>query len=224
MEWDDVLKSWAIPKGLLIEPGEKHLAVHVEDHPLDYGRFEGVIPAKQYGAGKVIVWDCGIYSPDDEGELAFHDRASVEERMRADLIKGTVSVTLAGEKLKGPYRQSIAAFCRSEGLAEGTFYGWRARLRAPHLNAEPAQPAAEAPAPFIDIGTVKGMEASKSATIAARSMVRTGRLSASSRLPLPPLAGEGWGEGGLLNRRRFYPSASRSSRDRLPNLVTMPSK
>jgi bifunctional non-homologous end joining protein LigD len=103
LELDGVLKSWAIPKGLLIEPGEKHLAVHVEDHPMDYASFEGVIPAKQYGAGKVIVWDCGIYSPDEDGELSFHDRARSEERLRAEISIGKVSVTLAGEKLKGSY-------------------------------------------------------------------------------------------------------------------------
>jgi bifunctional non-homologous end joining protein LigD len=103
LEWDGVLKSWAIPKGLLIDPGEKHLAVHVEDHPLDYGPFEGVIPPKQYGAGKVIVWDCGIYSPDEGGSLAFDDRASAERRMREEMANGKISVTLAGSKLKGSY-------------------------------------------------------------------------------------------------------------------------
>jgi hypothetical protein len=58
-------------------------------------------------------------------------------------------------------RQSITAFCRSEGIAEGTFYGWRARLRARSLEAEHAQPTAETPAAFIDIGTVKGLDAIK---------------------------------------------------------------
>lgn len=103
LEWDGVLKSWAIPKGLLIEPGEKHLAVHVEDHPLDYGPFEGVIPPKQYGAGKVIVWDCGLYAPDEGGPLGFDARVDAEQRMRADMAKGKLSITLAGIKLKGSY-------------------------------------------------------------------------------------------------------------------------
>jgi bifunctional non-homologous end joining protein LigD len=103
LEWDGALKSWAIPKGLLIEPGDKHLAVHVEDHPLDYAPFEGVIPPKQYGAGKVIVWDCGIYSPDEGGPLAFQDRSAAEQRMRTDMAKGKISVTLVGTKLKGSY-------------------------------------------------------------------------------------------------------------------------
>ncbi|HEX3291386.1 MAG TPA: DNA ligase D [Gaiella sp.] len=75
LERNGALASWAVPKGLPLRAGERHLAVHVEDHPLDYGSFEGVIPAGQYGAGTVEIWDSGTYDLLEEkrnGGLTFH--------------------------------------------------------------------------------------------------------------------------------------------------------
>jgi bifunctional non-homologous end joining protein LigD len=75
LERDGALASWAVPKGLPLEAGERHLAVHVEDHPLDYGSFEGAIPAGQYGAGTVEIWDRGTYELLEEkrnGGLTVH--------------------------------------------------------------------------------------------------------------------------------------------------------
>jgi bifunctional non-homologous end joining protein LigD len=103
LELDGVLKSWAVPKGPSSDPADKRMAVEVEDHPFDYASFEGVIPAKQYGAGNVIVWDCGAYSPDEGQEYSFDDRANAEQRLRAQLAAGKLSIFLCGEKLKGSY-------------------------------------------------------------------------------------------------------------------------
>ena len=88
LERDGVLLSWAVPKGVPLEPGTQHLAVHVEDHPLTYATFEGEIPAGNYGAGTVEIWDQGTY------EL-------VEEKPN-----GGMTVRLHGERLDGPGRSS----------------------------------------------------------------------------------------------------------------------
>ena len=102
LECDGVLLSWAVPRGLSLDRTEKRLAVQTEDHPYGYGSFEGVIPPKQYGAGEVIVWDCGTYSP-DEGGTWYRDRAEAERQVRDGLAAGKLSFTLRGDKLKGSF-------------------------------------------------------------------------------------------------------------------------
>lgn len=103
LELDGALLSWAVPKGPSYNPQDKHLAVHVEDHPIDYANFEGIIPRGEYGGGEVIVWDEGIYSPDDKGVLSFEDREEAQRRMREDMRKGKLSITFRGHKLTGSW-------------------------------------------------------------------------------------------------------------------------
>lgn len=89
LEMEGVLKSWAVPKGPSLDPAQKRLALRVEDHPLAYAEFEGIIPEKQYGAGSVIIWDRGIWEPiGDPGE---------------GLKKGHLKFRLQGKKLQGAW-------------------------------------------------------------------------------------------------------------------------
>jgi bifunctional non-homologous end joining protein LigD len=92
LEVDGVLVSWAVPKGPTLDPGVRRMAVHVEDHPIEYFDFEGVIPAKQYGAGDVIVWDWGTW----EGEAPTLDAAAAVEA-------GELKFRLNGQKLNGRF-------------------------------------------------------------------------------------------------------------------------
>ncbi len=103
LEVGGALKSWEIPQGFSLDPKEKRQAIAVEDHPPEYGRFEGVIPEGQAGSGEVIIWDEGIYSPDESGELMFNDRAEAERRAQEGLARGKLSLFLWGSKLVGAW-------------------------------------------------------------------------------------------------------------------------
>jgi DNA ligase D-like protein (predicted 3'-phosphoesterase) len=96
IEAGGVLKSWAVPKGPSTNPKDKRLAVPTEDHPLDYAKFEGVIPEGEYGAGPVIVWDTGTYRNLSEKR---GQEIPIEEALRQGLVK----IWLDGQKLKGGY-------------------------------------------------------------------------------------------------------------------------
>ena len=90
LEWDGVLLSWAVPKGPSLNPADKRLAMAVEDHPLEYANFEGVIPEGEYGGGTVMVWDRGTYVP-------------AEPDVGKSLQRGEIKFTLKGKKLAGDW-------------------------------------------------------------------------------------------------------------------------
>ena len=91
LEHDGVFKSWAVTKGPSLNPQDKRLAVEVEDHPLDYGDFEGTIPKGEYGGGTVMVWDRGFWMPEGSEDIG------------GALRKGELKFVLAGEKLEGSW-------------------------------------------------------------------------------------------------------------------------
>lgn len=105
LELDGVLLSWAVPKGPSLDPSQKRLAIQVEDHPLSYGHFEGSIPAGQYGAGDVIVWDRGVWQPHGDPHAAY--------------AAGKLVFTLVGEKLSGDW-----ALVRTHLKGSGTQEQW----------------------------------------------------------------------------------------------------
>ena len=112
LEIDGVLKSWAVPKGPSTDPQTKRLAVMVEDHPMDYRLFEGVIPKGEYGGGTVIVWDEGTYEPIEP----LKTKKAQEKQLLEQLNKGSLKIRLHGQKLKGEY-----ALVKTHGMGEN---GW----------------------------------------------------------------------------------------------------
>lgn len=111
LELDGVLRSWAVPKGPSLDPKDRRLAVEVEDHPLSYAGFEGVIPEGQYGGGPVVLWD--------RGRWAAGDATHVVDDPADALRRGSLSFTLEGEKLHGAW-----ALARIAGSQESKRPSW----------------------------------------------------------------------------------------------------
>ncbi len=125
LEIGGTLVSWAVPKGPSADPEAKRLAVHVEDHPLDYGDFEGTIPKGEYGAGAVIIWDRGRFQP-------VGDTPDSEEGLKRGVREGKLDLVLSGERLRGRW-----ALVRMKGRDDED--NWLL-LKKKDVYAEPGEP------------------------------------------------------------------------------------
>ena len=172
LELEGTLKSWAVPRGPSLDPAEKRLAVHVEDHPLEYGDFEGTIPAGEYGAGEVVLWDRGRWTP--VGDAADGYR------------RGTLKFTLHGEKLRGGW-----TLARMGGRAGEGGKNWLL-LKERDVEARPATAGdivAERPESVAAIARIPGQRARAGAvTPAATLSPDCCQFGQIQRLAYPPAA------------------------------------
>jgi bifunctional non-homologous end joining protein LigD len=131
LEWNGTLLSWAVPKGPSLDPSVKRLAMRVEDHPIEYANFEGVIPKGEYGGGTVMVWDRGTWQPD-------------EEDVDTSLREGELKFTLFGAKLRGSW-----VLVRTRGYGSRSDQSW---LLIKHRDAEASKEDVTVKAPRSALG------------------------------------------------------------------------
>ena len=169
LEWNGVLLSWAVPKGPSLDPSVKRLAMRVEDHPIDYADFEGVIPEGEYGAGTVLVWDRGTWIPEDED-------------VDAALRRGELKFTLNGTKLKGSW---VLVRTRSGYPASSGREAW---LLIKHRDAHAADGdvTASMPRSVISDGTLAEIAQAEGGTV---KKAAPGDPSGRGRRPPPAVSG-----------------------------------
>lgn len=184
LELDGVLLSWTIPKGPSFDPSEKRIAIHVEDHPVEYAAFEGTIPPKQYGAGSVIVWDNGTWEPIGEP----HD----------GMTAGKLGFRLHGQKLAGRWelvRISKPGDASDQWILFKKRDEWaRPLAEFDVITAFPDSVVAHPLGPLEPLGAVKGQTAGSESDLSGAVPAQTpARLSPQLATPTSTLpTGEGW--------------------------------
>ena len=182
LEWGGVLLSWAVPKGPSLDPADKRLAVHVEDHPVEYADFEGVIPEGNYGAGAVILWDRGRWHPVEDPEVG--------------LERGKLLFDLEGYKLRGRF-----TLVRTRGR-ESTGREWLL-IKKPDAFAEEGEPDASFDQSILSGATLVELSSGvdRVAPLVTRAKAfgaKRGRVDASALKPMlaekmeRPFDREGW--------------------------------
>jgi bifunctional non-homologous end joining protein LigD len=166
LEIDGVLASWAVPKGPTLDPKARHLAVHVEDHPMEYADFEGVIPSGEYGGGDVIVWDRGTWQP-----------ANTDDPAKA-VEKGDLHFDLDGEKLKGRF-----VLVRRGGGSGGSGGSSKEQWLMLHKNDDFAEPGWD---PEDHPQSVKSGRTNDEVAEAPEAMWRSDLPAAEAEIPVEP--------------------------------------
>ncbi|HET9982626.1 MAG TPA: DNA ligase D [Longimicrobiales bacterium] len=174
LELDGVLRSWAVPKGPSLDPAVKRLALEVEDHPLEYGTFEGTIPEGEYGGGTVMLWDRGTYRRVEPAE-------DEERALRRDLARGRLSILLDGERLRGGY-----ALVRTSPAEDGRKAQWLLiKERDEHADGE-LDPVAGFRTSVASGQTMAEIAAGTAARRSGGSKRRTPKAGPSSHPPKDP--------------------------------------
>jgi len=188
LEMDGVLKSWAVTRGPSLVPGEKRLAVHVEDHPLDYGDFEGTIPKGEYGGGTVIVWDRGSWSPVYDAKKGYA-KCHLEFELHGEKLKGRWHLVRMAKKPREKKENWLLIkgedeFARTEADPDIL----EERPESAKTGRAIEEVAGEAPGWSSKTGRIEQPEqAAPSKTKAARKTAGE-KKSASEKLPLPKRA------------------------------------
>lgn len=146
LELDGVLKSWAVPKGPSLSPGEKRLAVEVEDHPVDYRDFEGTIPEGQYGGGEVIVWDRGTWAPVGDPAEGLR-KGHLRFQLTSEKLAGGWSLVRIGSRASEKRVNWLLIKVRDEHAREGVDAEITAKMPCSVLTGRSVEDLAVAPAP-----------------------------------------------------------------------------
>ncbi|WP_454720240.1 MULTISPECIES: DNA ligase D [Cupriavidus] len=186
LELDGTLKSWAVPKGPSLDPADKRMAVEVEDHPLDYGTFEGVIPPGQYGAGTVIVWDRGTWVPDGDPRAGYH-AGKLRFALRGEKLHGYWTLVRMRGRDRDPAKPAwLLIKERDEAARAAAAFDVVAAMPESVLSGAKAEAAAAASAKTSARAAAKSPPRATAKSKATRAASHAGASGASGASAMPP--------------------------------------
>ena len=189
LELDGVFKSWAVTRGPSLDPHEKRLAVEVEDHPLDYGDFEGTIPKGEYGGGTVLLWDRGYWTPEGDGAEAGLAKGDLKFRLEGERLHGSwVLVRMKRDKRGGKRTNWLLIKHRDEFAADGSgnsVLEQDSSVASRRAMAEIAAGTGQAPKPFMALAPAPTADAVWDSRTGLATEARTRRAPAKAARTRP---------------------------------------